>query len=94
MSASDATSLMLIDIQQRMTTITLSMVVLARFANDYPDTCLSFSFREVIGRGSRSNWSRSASIPRARRFDATCVYCCLPLPIFGLDSLSVGTAEL
>lgn len=51
MSAGGVTPLMLIDGQQRITTITLLVIALARFAKAHPERRLAFSFREIIGRG-------------------------------------------
>lgn len=51
MSASGVTPLMLIDGQQRVTTITLLVIALARFAKSNPDKVSAFSYREIIGRG-------------------------------------------
>lgn len=51
MSAGGITPLMLIDGQQRITTITLLVIALARYAKAHPDQPLAFSFREIIGRG-------------------------------------------
>lgn len=51
MSASGVTPLMLIDGQQRVTTITLLVIALARFAKSNPDKVFAFSYREIIGRG-------------------------------------------
>lgn len=51
MSAGGVTPLMLIDGQQRLTTITLLVIALARFAKAHPERQLAFSFREIIGRG-------------------------------------------
>lgn len=51
MSASGVTPLMLIDGQQRITTITLLIIALARYAKAHPNRTMAFSFREIIGRG-------------------------------------------
>lgn len=51
MSASGVTPLMLIDGQQRITTITLLIIALARYAKAHPDKVMAFSFEEISGRG-------------------------------------------
>lgn len=51
MSAGGVTPLMLIDGQQRITTIALLLIALARYAKANPGVQLAFSFREIIGRG-------------------------------------------
>lgn len=51
MSAGGITPLMLIDGQQRITTIALLVIALARYAKAHPEKELAFSFREIIGRG-------------------------------------------
>ena len=51
MSAGGITPLMLIDGQQRITTITLLVIALARYAKAHPERPLAFSFKEIMGRG-------------------------------------------
>ena len=51
MSAEGVTPLLLIDGQQRITTITLLIIALARYAKVHPKDELSFSFKEIMGRG-------------------------------------------
>ena len=51
MSAGGITPLMLIDGQQRITTITLLVIALARYAKAHLERPLAFSFKEIMGRG-------------------------------------------
>lgn len=51
MSAGGITPLMLIDGQQRITTITLLVIALARYAKAHPERQLAFSYHEIMGRG-------------------------------------------
>lgn len=51
MSASGVTPLLLIDGQQRITTLTLLIAALADFARCHPDAQLRFSHAEIMGRG-------------------------------------------
>lgn len=51
MSASGVTPLLLIDGQQRITTLTLIIAALADFAHCHPDAQLHFSYEEIMGRG-------------------------------------------
>ena len=51
MSASGVTPLLLIDGQQRITTLTLLIAALADFARSHPEAQLRFSHGEIMGRG-------------------------------------------
>lgn len=51
MSASGVTPLLLIDGQQRITTLTLLIAALADYARSHPDDQLRFSHAEIMGRG-------------------------------------------
>ena len=51
MSASGVTPLMLIDGQQRITTLTLLIIVMARYAKAHPEKVESFSYDEIIDDG-------------------------------------------
>ena len=51
MSASGVTPLLLIDGQQRLTTVTLLYIALARYARQHGDADLAFSFKEILGAG-------------------------------------------
>ncbi len=51
MSASGVTPLLLIDGQQRITTLTLLIAALADYSRSHPEKQLRFSHREILGRG-------------------------------------------